>query len=181
MTLTVSLSSIHISPTADTSNKGILDLVPGGFGSSPEVPASQSEFLTSSSNSYAALFMYLSLMLQTDSMRKKKKRKGSQGGQGGQQNDNDVDANEPTYCTCKCRSYGSMVACDNQDCAIEWFHYECVGLKCAPGDPWFCPACAESTISTVAPDESGKVKIEPTANNSLSGGGQEEDETLGNT
>jgi hypothetical protein len=22
-----------------------------------------------------------------------------------------------------------MVACENPDCAIEWFHFECVGLK----------------------------------------------------
>jgi hypothetical protein len=26
-------------------------------------------------------------------------------------------------------SYGAMVACENPDCAIEWFHFECVGLK----------------------------------------------------
>lgn len=26
-------------------------------------------------------------------------------------------------------SFGSMVACENPDCAIEWFHFECVGLK----------------------------------------------------
>lgn len=26
-------------------------------------------------------------------------------------------------------SFGSMVACENPECAIEWFHFECVGLK----------------------------------------------------
>jgi hypothetical protein len=37
-----------------------------------------------------------------------------------------------------------MVACDNDECQYEWFHYECVGLKEAPpaGEPWYCPYCA---------------------------------------
>lgn len=26
-------------------------------------------------------------------------------------------------------SYGEMVACENPDCRIEWFHFKCVGLK----------------------------------------------------
>ena len=26
-------------------------------------------------------------------------------------------------------SYGQMIACENPDCAIEWFHFPCVGLK----------------------------------------------------
>lgn len=29
---------------------------------------------------------------------------------------------EPTYCYCQRVSYGDMIACDNPDCAIEWFH-----------------------------------------------------------
>lgn len=33
-------------------------------------------------------------------------------------------------CTfCRRISFGSMVACENPDCPIEWFHFECVGLK----------------------------------------------------
>jgi hypothetical protein len=26
-------------------------------------------------------------------------------------------------------SFGQMVGCENEDCLIEWFHFECVGLK----------------------------------------------------
>ncbi|VDK89597.1 unnamed protein product, partial [Dibothriocephalus latus] len=37
-----------------------------------------------------------------------------------------VDPNEPTYCLCQQVSYGEMVACDNRDCPIEWFHFSCV-------------------------------------------------------
>ena len=29
-------------------------------------------------------------------------------------------------------SYGDMVACDNEDCPYEWFHYPCVGVTAPP-------------------------------------------------
>lgn len=45
----------------------------------------------------------------------------------------DIDGDEPTYCYCNSVSYGEMVACDSDDCAREWFHLACVGLKVAPG------------------------------------------------
>lgn len=32
------------------------------------------------------------------------------------------------YCFCNRVSYGEMIACDNPDCDIEWFHMDCVGL-----------------------------------------------------
>ena len=50
-------------------------------------------------------------------------------------------ANEPVYCVCKERSHGLMVACDNLDCAIEWFHIDCVGMTKLPKDKWYCPFC----------------------------------------
>ncbi|KAK9159918.1 hypothetical protein Syun_006259 [Stephania yunnanensis] len=53
-----------------------------------------------------------------------------------------VDPNEPTYCTCNQVSYGEMVACDNANCKIEWFHFGCVGLKEKPKGKWYCPDCA---------------------------------------
>ncbi|KAG0472330.1 hypothetical protein HPP92_016876 [Vanilla planifolia] len=52
-----------------------------------------------------------------------------------------VDPNEPTYCICNQVSYGEMVACDNPDCKIEWFHFGCVGLKEQPKGKWYCPNC----------------------------------------
>ncbi|KAH3671419.1 hypothetical protein WICMUC_004643 [Wickerhamomyces mucosus] len=48
---------------------------------------------------------------------------------------------EPLYCICKRPSEGDMVACDNPKCKMEWFHYECVGLKRPPRGEWFCPKC----------------------------------------
>ena len=32
-------------------------------------------------------------------------------------------------------SYGDMVACDNEDCPYEWFHYPCVGITAPPKVP----------------------------------------------
>ncbi|VDK33702.1 unnamed protein product [Taenia asiatica] len=53
-----------------------------------------------------------------------------------------IDPNEPTYCVCQQVSYGEMVACDNRDCPIEWFHFGCVGLTAKPRGQWFCPQCS---------------------------------------
>jgi inhibitor of growth protein 4 len=52
-----------------------------------------------------------------------------------------VDPNEPTYCLCNQVSYGEMVACDNNDCKIEWYHFGCVGVKEHPKGKWYCPSC----------------------------------------
>ncbi|KAF3457509.1 hypothetical protein FNV43_RR02167 [Rhamnella rubrinervis] len=53
-----------------------------------------------------------------------------------------VDPNEPTYCFCNNVSYGEMVACDNPNCKIEWFHFGCVGLREQPKGKWYCSECA---------------------------------------
>lgn len=53
-----------------------------------------------------------------------------------------IDPTEPTYCYCGQVSFDEMVACDNDDCTIEWFHYACVGLTRQPKKEWFCRFCA---------------------------------------
>lgn len=48
------------------------------------------------------------------------------------------------YCNCRNVSYGKMIACENPDCEIEWYHYECVGINEDDHDdtkPWFCQSC----------------------------------------
>ena len=52
-----------------------------------------------------------------------------------------IDENEPVYCTCRQVSFGKMIACDNPDCPIEWFHFQCVGLTKTPKTDWYCPRC----------------------------------------
>ncbi|KAI9263067.1 hypothetical protein BY458DRAFT_514760 [Sporodiniella umbellata] len=55
--------------------------------------------------------------------------------------DMSVDPNEPLYCYCQQVSFGEMVACDNTDCEIEWFHIACVDLKTVPKGKWYCDNC----------------------------------------
>lgn len=52
-----------------------------------------------------------------------------------------LDPNEPKYCFCDQVSYGNMIACDNEECPIEWFHFPCVDLKSKPKGKWYCPEC----------------------------------------
>ncbi|PYH43589.1 putative PHD finger domain protein [Aspergillus saccharolyticus JOP 1030-1] len=76
--------------------------------------------------------------------------RGGAGGMGGAGGDDDVDdeeedeGNEDTkvYCTCRSVSHGDMVACDNEDCEFEWFHWKCVGLTREPVGKWYCPQCS---------------------------------------
>ncbi len=43
------------------------------------------------------------------------------------------------YCYCKGPDEGSMIGCDNPECSIEWFHWDC--LSSTPKGKWFCPDC----------------------------------------
>lgn len=47
------------------------------------------------------------------------------------------------YCTCQTVSHGDMVACDNDDCPHEWFHWKCVGLTREPIGAWYCDECRQ--------------------------------------
>ncbi|CAB3409422.1 unnamed protein product [Caenorhabditis bovis] len=58
-----------------------------------------------------------------------------------------IDPNEPLYCTCHSVSFGEMIACDNDDCPTEWFHFACVGLTKVPEEgTWYCPSCRPQVI-----------------------------------
>lgn len=54
------------------------------------------------------------------------------------------DADNELYCICQRVSFGEMIACDNDDCRFEWFHWSCVGITSTPKDNevWYCPDCA---------------------------------------
>ncbi|EOO00561.1 putative phd-finger domain-containing protein [Phaeoacremonium minimum UCRPA7] len=58
--------------------------------------------------------------------------------------DDDDAGDDKKYCLCQNVSFGDMVACDNDDCPYEWFHWSCVGLKSEPNGTWFCPVCTEN-------------------------------------
>ena len=48
---------------------------------------------------------------------------------------------EKLYCVCRQPESDRMIACDNPTCSIEWFHFQCVGLKRAPHGKWYCSNC----------------------------------------
>mmetsp|Transcript_42492 Transcript_42492/g.109253 ORF Transcript_42492/g.109253 Transcript_42492/m.109253 type:complete len:182 (-) Transcript_42492:157-702(-) len=58
--------------------------------------------------------------------------------------DMEYDDTEPKYCFCNQVSFGNMVACENPDCKIEWFHFDCVGLTEQPKGMWYCPDCRQT-------------------------------------
>ena len=53
------------------------------------------------------------------------------------------DESDNTYCICRQQGTTEMIACDNDKCDIEWFHYECIGLspETIPEDSWICDRC----------------------------------------
>ncbi|EHA53996.1 hypothetical protein MGG_10164 [Pyricularia oryzae 70-15] len=56
---------------------------------------------------------------------------------------NVIDPDEPRYCLCNGVSFGTMIACENENCQYEWFHLECVKLEATPArtTKWYCPSC----------------------------------------
>lgn len=55
------------------------------------------------------------------------------------------------YCFCRRGSFGYMIGCDDDDCAYEWFHLECVGLtpNTRPRGKWY--VVASSNVACVLP------------------------------
>ncbi|XP_058800163.1 inhibitor of growth protein 3-like [Phymastichus coffea] len=51
------------------------------------------------------------------------------------------------YCICQRQAFGDMVACDNEFCPYEWFHYACVNVATAPKGKWYCPKCMVCKVS----------------------------------
>lgn len=49
----------------------------------------------------------------------------------------------PLYCYCRCPydEVSEMIACDGDDCEIEWYHFECVNILVPPKGKWYCPQC----------------------------------------
>jgi len=62
---------------------------------------------------------------------------------------NSKSTDEKLYCFCQCPydEVSEMIACDAQDCAIEWFHFECVGIMDPPKGKWFCPDCRKKAAA----------------------------------
>ena len=54
-----------------------------------------------------------------------------------------ASAEPELYCFCRRGSFGYMIGCDDDDCAYEWFHLECVGLtpNTRPRGKWCVALC----------------------------------------
>lgn len=51
---------------------------------------------------------------------------------------------EISYCYCNRPFNGEdMIACDNPDCEIEWFHLSCINLQSIPKNKWYCKECVK--------------------------------------
>ena len=46
------------------------------------------------------------------------------------------------FCSCNRPKFGKMICCENINCKIGFFHYECVELKRRPKGTWFCSECS---------------------------------------
>ena len=56
---------------------------------------------------------------------------------------------DKVYCLCEGSCEDSqMIACDNDSCKHEWFHFKCLGIKRAPKGTWFCPSCRTSDTTS---------------------------------
>ena len=54
-----------------------------------------------------------------------------------------VATDNKLYCVCQSPhdDVSEMIGCDEPDCWIEWFHFECVGIIVVPEGQWYCPEC----------------------------------------
>ncbi|CAI6334671.1 unnamed protein product [Periconia digitata] len=69
------------------------------------------------------------------------------GGAGGEGEEDESD--DTKYCFCQRVSFGDMVACDNDNCQFQWFHWECVGIKEEPVGDWLCPDCKKQPANKI--------------------------------
>ncbi|XP_072039939.1 uncharacterized protein [Amphiura filiformis] len=45
------------------------------------------------------------------------------------------------YCNMPAHDEECMLKCANKDCAIKYFHMECLRIRCPPKGKWYCPYC----------------------------------------
>ena len=85
----------------------------------------------------------------------------------------DGDTDTKLYCTCRQISYGEMIACDDEECEVEWvcpmiesrgyadvtqYHIHCLGFDKPPEGNWICPQCVERRKKNPGKKRAGKAK-----------------------
>ena len=77
---------------------------------------------------------------------------------------------EATYCKCgRGQGKGRMIACDNNVCPIEWFHFKCVRVTSKPKGEWYCPGCRGDKASLMS--TKAKIRLPKESDNSETSGG----------
>ncbi|XP_060085336.1 uncharacterized protein LOC132564723 [Ylistrum balloti] len=65
-----------------------------------------------------------------------------------------IDDKEHVYCICQQPETPDreMVACENENCKLEWFHLDCLKLTKSrlPKGKWYCPDCKRSSASSIS-------------------------------
>lgn len=51
------------------------------------------------------------------------------------------ETSDSYYCYCRGPDEGEMIGCDNPQCPIQWFHFECLEITTALFGKWYCPDC----------------------------------------
>ncbi|KAM5536093.1 hypothetical protein V8D89_010192 [Ganoderma adspersum] len=76
-----------------------------------------------------------------------KRRHGNSGEDAEKENEkgssNSDGEDDGPYCYCGEGAWGQMIACENGDCAKEWFHLPCAGLEPPLPDVWYCDDCRQ--------------------------------------
>lgn len=67
--------------------------------------------------------------------------KGSQHASFVTRSKNNEDNDFEIWCFCKRALSTEVIGCDNETCNVQWFHFECVGIKCKPRGKWYCQEC----------------------------------------
>ncbi|KAF5364597.1 hypothetical protein D9758_005611 [Tetrapyrgos nigripes] len=101
---------------------------------------------------------------------------GGEGELDGEAEDEEDGDDETLYCICQRKSFGDMIACDNDtECPYEWFHLTCVGLSKPLPDKWYCQICEPKVRSTggvaavpLAASASAQTQAQASANKSSS-------------
>lgn len=54
-----------------------------------------------------------------------------------------LEQSRDVWCYCQQGESDMMIACDNVDCRVKWFHTKCLMMRKIPKGKWMCPDCAK--------------------------------------
>ena len=56
------------------------------------------------------------------------------------------------HCSCGAPDKNPMIGCDDANCPVQWYHWECVGLVREPrGNTWYCDNCKGHNVQKKRP------------------------------